>query len=143
MIAYLDSSVVLRIILGEVAPLAEWGEIHIGVSSTLLSVECRRTLDRLWHRGIMTNETYASKSVVTTTLIRRLDIRPLNDDVLDIAMSPFPTALATLDAMHLATAMIYRAGQPADERPIVVATHDIALAKAAAAMQFAVIGAAV
>ncbi len=39
--------------------------------------------------------------------------------------------------------MIYRAGQPVDERPIVFATHDVALAKAAAAMNFEVIGASV
>jgi predicted nucleic acid-binding protein len=89
----------------------------------------------------MTNETYASKSVLTTALMRRLDLLPLNDDVLDIAMSPFPTPLATLDAMHLATAMIFRAGQSPDERPIVFATHDAALARAAAAMEFEVSGA--
>jgi predicted nucleic acid-binding protein len=141
-IAYLDASVVLRIVLGQTEPLAKWGEIHGGVSSTLLSVECRRTLDLLWHRGVMTDETYASKSVATTTLMRRVDLRPLDEGVLEVAMSPFPTPLATLDAMHLATAMIYRAGQPADERPIVFATHDEQLAKAAAAMHFEVIGAA-
>ena len=143
MIAYLDSSVVLRIVLGQVAPLSEWDRIHVGVSSTLLSVECRRTLDLLWHRGIMTDETFASKSVVTTNLIRRVDLLPLDEGVLDVAMSPFPTPLATLDALHLATAMIFRAGQPADQRTIVFATHDGALAKAAAAMHFEVIGAAV
>jgi hypothetical protein len=89
----------------------------------------------------MTNETYASKSVATTTLMRRVDLRPLDEGVLDVAMSPFPTPLATLDAMHLATAMIYRASQPVDERPIIFATHDLALAKAAAAMDFEVLGA--
>ncbi len=102
MIVYLDSSVVLRIVLGQVAPLGEWGEIQAGISSTLLLVECRRTLDLLWHRGIMTDETYASKSVATITLMRRVDLRPLDEGVLDVAMSPFPTPLATLDAMHLA-----------------------------------------
>jgi hypothetical protein len=36
--------------------------------------------------------------------------------------------------------MLYRAGQPPDERPILFATHDVALAAAAKAMHFDVIG---
>lgn len=90
----------------------------------------------------MTDENYSSKSAAATTLIQRLDVRPISDSVLDIATMSFPTPVATLDALHLATAMIYRAGQPPDERPIVFATHDLALGRAARAMQFDVIGAA-
>jgi hypothetical protein len=37
--------------------------------------------------------------------------------------------------------MIYRSAQPSDERPILFATHDLALARAARAMHFEVIGA--
>jgi hypothetical protein len=45
-----------------------------------------------------------------------------------------------LDALHLATAMLYRTTQSRDERPILFATHDVQLAKAAKAMLFDVIG---
>ena len=47
MIAYLDSSVVLRVVLGQPGSLREWKAIENGVASALLEVECVRTLDRL------------------------------------------------------------------------------------------------
>ena len=99
-IAYLDSSVLLRIIFGEPNPLDEWRELH-----------------------------------------GSLDIRTLDEHVLDVAAQPLPTPLTTLDAIHLATAIIARASQPDGERPILFATHDKQLATAARAMHFEVIGA--
>ncbi len=47
MIAYLDSSVVLRVVLGQRGSLREWKAVETGVASALLEVECLRTLDRL------------------------------------------------------------------------------------------------
>jgi hypothetical protein len=46
-IAYLDSSTVLRIILGQANALKEWRWITQGVASALVQVECVRTMDRL------------------------------------------------------------------------------------------------
>ena len=47
MTAYLDSSVVLRIVLWEVGALREWRAVQRGVASALVELECLRTLDRL------------------------------------------------------------------------------------------------
>ena len=47
MIAYLDSSVLLRIVLGQGNALKEWQGIEQGIASALLEVESLRTLDRL------------------------------------------------------------------------------------------------
>ena len=140
MIAYLDTSVVLRIVLEQPAPLDEWAELHVGVSSALLTVECHRSLDRLWHLGHVVEEKLAAKSAAIAVLMRRLDLMQLDEHVLAIASRPLPTALGTLDALHLATAIIYRDAQSPDERPIYFATHDVALAVAAKAMHFDVIG---
>lgn len=140
MIAYLDTSVVLRIVLEQPAPLDEWTELHVGVSSALLPVECYRSLDRLWHLGHVIEEKLAVKSAAIEVLMRRLDLMQLDEHVLAIASRPLPTALGTLDALHLATAIIYRDAQSPDERPILFATHDVALAVAAKAMHFDVIG---
>lgn len=74
------------------------------------------------------------------TFIRRLVILPLDSQTLEIASEPLPTSLATLDSIHLATARIYRDQQPSDERPVVFATHDRALANAAATLNFEVVG---
>jgi hypothetical protein len=46
-IAYLDSSVLLRVVLGQRNALKEWGRVTQGVASALVEVECLRTLDRL------------------------------------------------------------------------------------------------
>ena len=47
MIAYLDASVILRLVMKEADPLQEWPDIVQGVASTLAEVEVFRTLDRM------------------------------------------------------------------------------------------------
>ena len=141
MIAYIDSSVIVRILLQHPNSLHEWNDIIIGVSSTLLVVECQRALDQLRHRQELSDVDFAEKRTVLQTFVPRLDILPLDQKVLDMASEPLPTSLATLDSIHLATARMYRASQPNDEPPIVFATHDHALAKAARAVNFRVLGA--
>jgi len=139
-IAYIDSSVLLRVVLTEDHPLKEWDDLEGGIASSLLTVEGYRTLDQLWHRDELTDSELAEKRVLFTTFLPNLEIQPLDQRVLDLAAQPLPTSLATLDAIHLATAMLYRASQPSDQRPIYFATHDVALARAAKAMHFDVIG---
>lgn len=140
MIAYIDASVLIRILLQHPQPLPEWDEITLGVSSALLVVECHRALDQLAHREELSESDVAEKRSLLELFVPRLEILQLDQRVLDIACQPLPTSLATLDAIHLATAGIYREKQPDDERPLSFATHDRALAKAAKAMRFEVIG---
>ena len=53
------------------------------------------------------------------------------------AAQPVPTELGALDAIHLATAMLWREGAGVD---LVMATHDAALGTAARANGFRVVG---
>lgn len=137
MIAYVDSSVVLRIVLQQAAPLAEWSSFTEAVSSVLLPVECRRSLDRLWQMGLISADQVPQKTAAVRRIVDRLHLQPLDDNVLKIAGQPFPAPLGTLDALHLATAMIYR---DARTERVLFATHDKGLARGAAAMNFEVIG---
>jgi len=130
----------MRILLNAPNPLAEWNDLSGGVTSELLRVECRRSLDQHWHRKELTDTDLANKLPRLLTFLTRFDVQPLNASVLELASEPLPSSLGTLDAIHLATAMIYRAGQAPDERPILFATHDRQLARAARAMRFDVIG---
>lgn len=140
MIAYLDASVLLRVVLQEANPLREWNDIVIGITSELTRVETARVIDRLVHLGVLQDEEIQQKYAEVGDILRRVDFVPLDEQVLLRASRRLPTVLGTLDAIHLASAQIYRESQRITEPPIVFATHDHALAKAAVAMQFQVIG---
>lgn len=140
MIAYLESSVLLRIVLREPTPLKEWSAIDLGVASPLVQVECHRTLDRLWLTHQLNEAEVSDARREVSAILSRLLVVPLDGRILERAAGSMPLPLKTLDALHLVSAMQFREGQSA-ERHLVFATHDFALAKAARAMQFDVIGA--
>jgi len=140
LIAYVDSSVLLRIVLGQTAALRDFDSIDVAVSSALLQLEVTRTLDRLWLRREITDDELALKTARAGETLNRFVTLELDQLVIDIAAQGLPTPLATLDALHLASAM-YRQSQPAGQPEIVIATHDHAFASAARAMHFDVIGA--
>lgn len=141
MIAYLDSSVLMRIVFREPDPLAEWPLIITGVTSTLTRVESARAMDREVILGVATEDALREKQREIADILRRLEYVPLEGPVLAQAAEPLPLVLGTLDSIHLASAILYRATQPPDERPLLFATHDQQLARAARAMNFEVLGA--
>ncbi len=57
--------------------------------------------------------------------------------ILACAFQPLPTALGTLDAIHLATALLW---QEKERKQLVMATHDTALGIAARACGLRVVG---
>lgn len=137
MIAYVDSSVVLRLVLGQPGRLAEWKDIDTGVASGLLEVECLRTIDRLQLLGELSVEAAAARREAIFRVLDALELVELTAAVLHRAAQPMPAPLGTLDAIHLATVEMWREGR---QRELVVATHDRALALAARASGFRVLG---
>lgn len=137
MIAYLDASVVLRVVLGQSGALAEWGGVDVGVASALMEVECLRTLDRLRLRVGMGADDVAARREAVYRLCEEMEIVTPSASVLARASQPFPTPLGTLDAVHLATALLW---QEIRQEALVFATHDRALATAARASGLRVLG---
>ena len=137
MIAYVDASVVLRIVLGQANALREWREIDQGVASALILTESLRTIDRLRLRTRLPDREVAGRRAGVMTLIDSLDIVDIDTAVLARASQPMPTEIGTLDAIHLATALLW--SEVAGQR-LVMATHDAALALAAQAHGLAVVG---
>jgi len=136
-IAYLDSSVVLRVVLGQRGSLREWKAVETGVASALVEVECLRTLDRLrLLEGIPESE-IARRREAVYRIVEALTVIEPTRPVLARAAQPLPVALSTLDAIHLATALLWRERSDAD---LVMATHDAALGLAARAVGFRVLG---
>jgi predicted nucleic acid-binding protein len=138
MIAYVDASVLLRVVLGQPNALPEWPQIERGVSSALITAESLRTLDRLRLRASLSDREVAMRRQVILALIASLELVEIDSVVLDRAAQPMPTELGTLDAIHLATALLWKETTSTD---LVMATHDGALALGAQAHGFMVLGA--
>jgi predicted nucleic acid-binding protein len=134
--AYLDSSIVLRIISGEPGSLREWTRITVAIASEIAPVECLRALDRLRLAGL-DDRALARRRATMLELFGGCDLVRINRAVLDRASEPFPTQVRTLDAIHVASALLARARIPS----LHFATHDRDLATAALALGFRVIGA--
>jgi predicted nucleic acid-binding protein len=136
-IVYLDSSTILRVILGQANALKEWRSITRGVASALVEVECLRTLDRLRLAEGVEDDEIATRREAVYRLLEAVEVVELTRPVLARAAQPLPTALGTLDAIHLATALLWKERSGAD---LTLATHDDALATAARASGLRVLG---
>ncbi|HEV8132681.1 MAG TPA: PIN domain-containing protein [Acidobacteriota bacterium] len=137
MIAYVDASVLLRVALRQPDALAEWRQIQQGVSSALVMTESLRTLDRLRLRANLADTEVASRRATILQLIASLELVEIDAVVLDRAAQPLPTELGTLDAIHLATALLWKEMSRVN---LVMATHDGALGLAAQAYGLPVVG---
>jgi predicted nucleic acid-binding protein len=137
MIAYVDASVLLRVVLRQPNALPEWTQIDRGVSSALVTTESLRTLDRLRLRAQLSDSELAPRRQAVLAVIASLELVEIDAPVLDRAAQPMPTELATLDAIHLASALLWRESTGED---LMMATHDRALALGAQAHGIHVIG---
>lgn len=137
MIAYVDASVLLRVVLAQPGVLKEWGAIERAVASALVEVECLRTLDRLRLRAAVADHEIAVRREAVFRLLEAMELVEPSRPILARAAQPLPTELGTLDAIHLATAMLWREMAGAD---LVIATHDAALGTAARAYGLRVVG---
>ena len=140
MIVYLDTSVVLSWLLNQDPSIAEWGRWQAAYTSEICRVEFHRTIDRLRLSGdlddrerVFVHERFASfwRSVYRVWVSGALLTR---------AGQSYPTAVGTLDAIHLTSALAVheRRNRRIDE----FLTHDGQLGTAARAVGFAVRGVA-
>jgi predicted nucleic acid-binding protein len=137
-ITYVDSSVILRSVLGQSDAIHEWKSISAAVTSALVEVECLRSLDRVrLGRGLGDRQITSWREAIFR-LLTGAEVVEVSRPILVRAAQPMPTALGTLDAIHLATALLWR---ERGDQPMAMATHDGALATAARAHGFEVLGA--
>jgi predicted nucleic acid-binding protein len=129
---YVDSSVLLRVVLEEEGRLRSWKRIESPISSQLIRLECLRTIDRARIRLNLPDEETAKRRAAVLEQLDGFTLVPLERPVFERAEQPFPTRLGSLDAIHLASAIVARS-QRSD---LFFATHDDELALAARAMGF-------
>ena len=133
MIVYVDTSVVLRVLLRQPRPLASWGRWERAYASEILGLEARRVLDRLRLDLALDDAGLAQAHDDLRAIERTIGRVSLTRSVLHRAALPMPTAVKTLDTIHLATALLL-----GERRRLTVsfATHDEQQATAARALGF-------
>jgi predicted nucleic acid-binding protein len=136
-IVYLDTSALLRVVLGERGALKDLRSSEGLVSSELLAVESLRTIDRLRVQGLLSIEEAAFRREAIAEWLEAVDLVVVQRPILARASEPFPTPLGTLDALHLATALVWRERM---RQTLVMATHDRDLALGARSFGFDVSG---
>jgi predicted nucleic acid-binding protein len=137
-IAFVDSSVLLRKLFGEPGALAEWSQIDQAYASRILPVEVARVIDRFRLAGRIDDADVAALHGEARRVLRSMQVLALSESVLRRAAGPMPVTLGTLDAVHLATALELA---PTLDGTLVLATHDEQLARGARASGLDVCGA--
>ncbi len=139
MVAYLDSSVVLRhILLGEIA-IEHAFAVERVVASELLEIECRRILHRYRLNGDLDDESLPQALERLDQVLAGVTLLALTHGVKKRAMEAFPVVVKTLDALHLASALVY-AEQYADsesQETLLLFSHDEAMNRCARALGLA------
>ena len=137
MTLYVDTSALLRVVLGERGALEDLRLADRLVSSELLAVEARRTIDGLHRQNFLTTLDVGALLEELNHWLEATDLVLLRPAILSRAGDPLPVPLGTLDALHLATALVWR---ERNEEPITIATHDTALGTVARTYALPVLG---
>lgn len=130
MIVYLDSSVVLSYLLKQTNALKPWGEWTRVCLSQVNQLEAYRTFYRLRIMGLVDDERLAILFQEYRKVTEQAEIIEVNRAVLERAEKPFPTVIGSLDAIHLASALLW---QESERKELVFLTHDAQLGRAAIA----------
>lgn len=112
MTLYAESSGVLAWLLDEAAASAvrqHLAKADIVIASDLTLIECDRVLIRAAALGDLTEADAASRRAHLTTAAAHWNILRMSSEIVDRARQPFPgEPIRTLDAIHLASALVAR-----------------------------------
>ncbi len=126
---YVDASAVLRVLFSEPGPSVPLVAGDRVVSSHLVEVEAFRAVDRERLLGNLDDGETAVKRKELAELLVRMDLMPIEGNVIDRAKGSFAVNVRALDAIHVATAEILAAEAEGD--PLEFWTHDERQATAA------------
>jgi hypothetical protein len=133
-VAYLDSSVVLRHILRGEKAIAQALACDRVVSSELVEIECRRVIQRCRLQGELDDAGLAEASSRLDSVLAGMSLVALSHDVKRRAMGAFPVSVKTLDALHLASALVV--AEKLDEETLLVFSHDAGMNRCARVLGF-------
>ncbi|MDD2456581.1 MAG: hypothetical protein PHE10_09670 [Kiritimatiellae bacterium] len=133
MTVYLDSTIVIRQLLGSKTPWQGWGEWDEAYASALTRTECYRTANLLRLNGKIDDDQRARLGSWIEQVCESVTMVPVTDGVLRRAADTLPTAIGTAQAIHLATMLEL---QSAHGVTCLLAAADDDLLRAAESMGF-------
>ena len=133
MIVYLDSTFVIRRLLGVGKPSSFWGKWEKAYASTLMRAECFRAVNRLRLEGKLDDAGCARLGSWIETVCSCVTLVPVTESILRRAGEPLPTDAGVLRSIHLATLLELQAAHGVT---CAVATDDTALLRAAECLGF-------
>lgn len=136
-LAYVDTSVILRHVLGEPQAYKPLKQLETVWANELLRVEALRAIDRVRLHAQLSSEEIALRISTLLGLLANIREVPIQPPILRQAAQPLPTVIGTLDAIHLATAILVREQIQND---LLFLTHDRRQGIAAQAAGFEVRG---
>jgi len=129
---YLDTSAVVRWVLQSPNHYADFGNWDVAISSALLKVEFSRTLDRHLKLGNLNQTQVDICFQYFAELSKHIHWVNLDERILQKARQTYPYSIGTLDAIHLATCLLYQEEFEVGE--YILLTHDAELAKNASSL---------
>ena len=134
MVGYVDSSVLLRhILLGDSSIQHVLASDRI-ISSELLETESRRVIHRYRMDGEIDDEGFVQANGRMTAVLSGISLLALSSAVKKRAMGAFPVRVKTLDALHLASALVF--SDTAPEQDVIIFSFDAAMNRCAYALGF-------
>jgi predicted nucleic acid-binding protein len=131
---YVDSSVVLRFLLNKDMSFKRTKGYKETGSSELLFIECNRVLERYRLENIISDEQLAEVRGNLELILKGFYLIEITKEVKKAAAASFPTIIGTLDAIHLASASLWK-----DDDELVLFTFDKQMVTCAKAMGFSVL----
>lgn len=136
-LCYFDASVILRYAVNHSGAIRK---LHVftkqAFTSSITAVECLRALDRWRLTGKLSESDLAEARVLCLKILQGLGTVKLDDQVAEFSAQSFPIAMNSLEAIHLATALLV---QKEFDKPVKVLTHDVRLGLAAKSMGLVVV----
>jgi predicted nucleic acid-binding protein len=113
---YAESSAVLAWLLGQSGGIEVAAVLRSAtgvIASDLTHIECERVLIRAWSSGLITEAERVDQSTALARISGHWTRLRLDEEVVERARRPFPIEpVRTLDALHLACALVARSAAP-------------------------------
>ncbi|HDQ13806.1 MAG TPA: PIN domain-containing protein [Sediminispirochaeta sp.] len=134
MVAYVDTSVLLRHILLGDSSIKHLLACERIISSELLEIESRRVIHRYRIDGEIDDEGFVKANTRLNEILSGISLLALSSAVKKRAMGAFPVHVKTLDALHIASALVYTDTSP--EQTVLIFSYETGLNRCAYALGF-------